>query len=153
MTEEKFPTGDPSPAVAPNGDAKARDEDTKFFPTEEDQNLSAYRGLRKDAFYWIGGVCLVYLIALLIILICLLATRSPLVLALLSNNPTPNWHPLIVMSVALVILATVPLSLGLGLLHMASEGRSESSEKNGVKIPSAVLLKVLMDAALKTGKG
>lgn len=156
MTDARFPTADQASGNDPNEpavDSKARREDREFFPTQEEQNLEAYRALRKHAFYALGIICLAYLCVLLFVLVCVFSEHGSIAQAILSNNPAPNWHPLVLMGVALVIFATVPLTLAMGLLHMASEGRSGSSEKSGVKIPSAEALKIALDAVLKaTGK-
>lgn len=100
------------------------------------------RELRKPAFYTLGGAALVYLAALLIVLSCLLSSQTSI--AVISR--ATDWHFLLIVGVALVIFAAVPLSLALAAVRMISPPSNDKQEL-GITTPQIELLKAFVEAA------
>jgi len=112
------------------------------YRNQHELSEEAHRSMRGDAFAWLGGTCLVYLLFLLIAIFALLDDGS---LALLLRSGA-NWHALVLIGLILVIFAAVPLSLAMALVKMISRAGQESDQKAaGITTPQLELFKVFVE--------
>lgn len=115
---------------------------TEQYSSEIQQNMAAYRRMRWAAFFGIGLISGLYLLALLCVMWRLFG--SDYLPAVLGATPSFDWHILVMIGAALVIFAAIPLSLVMALVRMISEQKPEGNGE--IKIPSTELTKVLVDA-------
>jgi len=124
--------GKTDPALSPNG----MNEELK-------NNVVANRRKRWSAFIFIGLVVAAFF-GMLLTAFYKLFFGTYLVEAITAANDSWQWHVLVFLGVALVLLAAIPLSLSLAMVKMIEDGRQEESG-SGVKTPSVELVKALAD--------
>lgn len=128
-------------------DTSARQELKEQYSDEERDNSKAHRRMRWWAFGVLGTVCIAYLITLLIAL-----ARIFFCDILPKVIPTgSDWHTLVLVGIALVVFAAVPLSLAMALVRMISEGGPDA-EKPSLKTPQLEAIKIAFEL-LKSAKG
>ncbi|MFZ6696797.1 hypothetical protein ACO0J1_13605 [Stenotrophomonas acidaminiphila] len=116
--------GELTGAGVPDGSPVAPSARAENFPTQGDLNHEAHRSMRWWAFWGLGILVLMFFAALLVVL---LRFASPYaVWSLLELSSDANWHALVLMGVALVVLSAVPLSLSMGLMKMISAAEDKS---------------------------
>ncbi len=122
--------------VSPNAKEEIYEDETRL-------NKRANREMRKLAFYVVGGLSGVYVLVLLCVLWRFFDGR---LLASILGAPGGHldWHMLVLIGVALVIFAAIPLSLTMALMKMISEA-STDSEGSDFKTPNSELGKVLLE--------
>jgi hypothetical protein len=125
---------------------------TEDFRSQTEENMSAHRRMRWWAFGVVGSVCGIYLLALLCVLWRFF--DGHLIAAMLGANDTLNWHVLVLIGMALVIFAAVPLTLVMALVRMISE---QVREPDTIKMPTTELAKLFFETAKSmfsaTGRG
>jgi len=124
--------GKTDPAFTPDG-----------MKEELKNNVIANRRKRWAAFIFIGIVVATFF-AMLLAAFCKLFFGTYLVEAITAANENWQWHVLVFLGVALVLLAAIPLSLSLAMVKMIGGGGQEESG-SGVKTPSVELVKALAD--------
>lgn len=136
-------------ASAPVDQAAVRELDAKF--NDEPRRISqAHRRLRNTAFMVFGGLCVAFLIALLCLLIDLFSLDSPLLYVFAKMKV--DWHAWLIVAIALVIFAAVPLSLAMALMRMIAN-RTEADEKSdyAIKTPQLEAIKIMADTIKTLG--
>lgn len=122
--------------VSPNAKVEIYEDETRL-------NKRANREMRKLAFYVVGGLSGVYVLVLLCVLWRFFDGR---LLASILGAPGGHldWHMLVLIGIALVIFAAIPLSLTMALMKMISEATTDS-EGSDFKTPNTELGKVLLE--------
>lgn len=115
---------------------------TEDYASEIQRNMAAYRRMRWTAFLGVGVISAIYLLALLCVMWRLFG--SEYLPAVIGATPKFDWHILVMIGVALVIFAAIPLSLVMALVRMISEQKPDGN--GDIKIPATELAKVLVDA-------
>ncbi|MCF3492626.1 hypothetical protein GUV62_07890 [Stenotrophomonas maltophilia] len=125
-----------SSAVSPQAKEEVYDDEFRL-------NQRANREMRRLAFNVVGGVSALYVIVLLCVLWRFFDGR---LLASILGAPGANldWHMLVLIGVALVIFAAIPLSLAMALVKMISES-STKADSFDLKMPNTELGKVLLE--------
>jgi len=115
---------------------------TEEFRNQTEQNMSAHRRMRWWAFGVVGAVSGLYLLVLLCVLWRFFDGR--LIAAMVGAGPSLNWHVLVLVGIALVIFAAIPLTLLMALVRMISEQRAEP---DAIKMPATELAKLFFETA------
>lgn len=132
------------PAVAaPTHTPVSANAKEEIYEDETRLNKRANREMRKLAFYVVGGISGVYVLVLLCVLWRFFDGR---LLASILGAPGGHldWHMLVLIGIALVIFAAIPLSLTMALMKMISEA-SADTEGSDFKTPNSELGKVLLE--------
>ena len=129
------------------GGGKVSKKDRAYTDDKLDDS-KAHRTMRWIAFGVLGLLCVVFLIALLCALQTLLGGER--VIATLLDGR--EWHGIIVITVALVIFATIPLSLTLALVRMIASPHSQSKPEDAtISLPQIEFLKALVETVKTIG--
>lgn len=125
-----------SSAVSPQAKEEVYEDEFRL-------NQRANREMRRLAFYVVGGLSAIYVLVLLCVLWRFFDGR---LLASILGAPGGNfdWHMLVLVGVALVIFAAIPLSLAMALGKMISESSSKADSFD-LKMPNTELGKVLVE--------
>lgn len=126
----------PSPAVPQSAKVEV-------YADEHRLNQAANRKLRNVAFYAVGALTALYVLVLLCVLWRFFDGRL-LSSIIGASSGSLDWHVLVLIGIALVIFAAVPLSFTMALVKMISD-RSDCSDEVALKTPSTELGKVLLD--------
>lgn len=137
-------------AMNPTDDEVARREQRETFNDEPRLISEAHRKMRDKAFWVFGVISVAYLSTLLILLICTFTGRAPL-LYWLATSSTVDWHAWLIIGLALVIFAAVPLSLVMALVRMISHSEGEESRRSQLVTPQVEMLRICLDM-LKAAK-
>ena len=107
--------------------------------------------MRSSAFFVVGLISAAYLVALLIVLISMFSGDMPFIYFLAKK--TLDWHAWLVVSLAMIIFAAVPLSLIMALVRMISHTeRDESARGAQLVTPQIEMLKICLNALKQSGK-
>ncbi len=137
-----------SPSVVPsNAKVEVYEDETRL-------NREANRKMRRLAFNVVGGVCVLYVLVLLCVLWRFFDGR---LLASILGAPGGHldWNLLVLIGVALVVFAAIPLSFTMALVKMISDSSSQD-ESFELKTPNTELGKVLLElikSMLASSKG
>lgn len=151
MTEDSPKQTDPHPemtATAAEG-ADSTPNDLGIPPTalvevyknQAEQSLEAHLRMRLLAFYVVGILSTAYLLCLLCVL-WRFFDGELLAAVIGASRGGINWHLLVLIGIALVIFAAIPLSLVMALVKMISDKDEDGSN---IKTPTVELGKVLYD--------
>lgn len=103
-------------------------------------------------FVALGFVCLIFLFSLMRLMFKMISDKEVLAVVVHAND----WHVLTFLGIALIVFASVPLSLALAILKMVSQpGIADSKESRDDAVlttPQLELLKAIIDA-FKAFKG
>lgn len=128
-----------SPATAGSSPAPGQAM-TEEYNNQVAKNMAAFRMMRWIAFLLIGATCAVFLMALGYFVVALLYKNS--FIAALSATPAHwGWHALVFVCALMVLLAVVPMTLGLALIRMVSNSRDDGRDE--IPVPSSQLIKFL----------
>lgn len=126
----------------------------EVYEDETRLNKEANRKMRRLAFNVVGGVCVLYVLVLLCVLWRFFDGR---LLASVLGAPGGHldWHMLVLIGVALVVFAAIPLSFTMALVKMISDSSSQEDSFE-LKTPNTELGKVLLElikSMLASSKG
>ncbi len=115
----------------------------EVYEDETRLNKEANRKMRRLAFNVVGGVCVLYVLVLLCVLWRFFDGR---LLASVLGAPGGHldWHLLVLIGVALVVFAAIPLSFTMALVKMISDSSSQEDSFE-LKTPNTELGKVLLE--------
>ena len=110
------------------------------FTNHELEVAKDRRTMRRIAFYALGGVCLIYLFVLLCTLYRLLGDPQKFL-----PSGESAVHSTVIIGIAMVIFAAVPLSLAMSLVRMTSDSK-ENSKETPLTTPHLEFLKAVIEA-------
>lgn len=114
----------------------------EIYGDEFQLTQAAHRRMRGWAFVVIGVLTTLYLLVLLCVLWRFFDGR--LIASILGVPGGPlDWHVLVLVGIALVIFAAIPLSFAMALVKMISDRDAEDETR--LRMPSTELGKVLVD--------
>lgn len=171
MSDQNPPTGDSNPGgqVPPNtasNQPSPLPELGSFdlaggkLPPAEEKNLDAllaWDSLRQRMQWWaflgLGIVCLAFLLFLMMIMYDMITDKEALAVVV----HAADWHVLTFLGIALIVFASVPLSIALAILRMVSQGgpteNKESKEELALTTPQLELVKTVIVEVTKALKG
>lgn len=111
----------------------------------EDANLSLdirrdKRRMRLLAFSSLGLVCLAYLVLLLIFLYKFFLCPPDFI-----KNPGTSTHVYVLIGLAIIIMAAVPLSIALSLVKMTADTNYSKDDEAVLTTPNLEIIKVIID--------
>lgn len=107
---------------------------TETLDNQLAENMKANRELRKKAFYVLGGLSVVFLLALLCVLWRFFNADGLAAIAGATN--ADDWHLLVLVGIGFAAFSGIPLSLLISLMRMISE-KSNGKDEESVVLTSA----------------
>jgi hypothetical protein len=127
------------------GDAKAKAEQAVIFSDEARLTSQANRYMRLAAFMILGMMSIYFLFSLLEFLESMLRFDSPILDLMIDREM--DWHVWLVLGLALLTFAAVPLTLTMALLRMINPSNKDDAEKSlGLVTPQLELAKLCVEA-------
>jgi membrane protein implicated in regulation of membrane protease activity len=128
-----------NPEPSPEVPKSARTQDYKDEVVED---MKVHRSMRRWAFFVMGGLVVCYLVALLAVLLISFFHNKFLLAALVV--PNANWHVLVLIGIAIIVFAAIPLTLAMALVKMISSSHEDAEAQ--ITLPNAQLVTLLIDA-------